>query len=360
MLVARRCLLCLVGVALAQDAAECSDDSCVSLLQTALHAKQDAGATTEPQAPQMMNDVSPEVPALPAPWMAPPGATAHWGASVVVNRDTSGMPESVNQLAWDNFLLLSRLRREGYTCPGGQRFPPTSGEFEFDCRLWQASYLHSKDMGERGYFDHVSPEGSNPFQRSARTGLMAHGENIAAGQSTAQSVHAAWQKSDGHCTNMMDPAHTRAGVGYAYVGGSPYKHYWTQLFVKHSGPIDTTCYPRDEEPPSEAPIAPASSCEDKSTYCGSWKSSGYCAKGSEYYGTLVEMCRKTCGFCSSAPSPAPGPGARPTPPPIDYYGTCSDKDMFCFAYAAIGYCRDASQKAWMSEHCRASCGLCAR
>lgn len=52
----------------------------------------------------------------------------------------------------DAFALLAKLRREGFTCPGGQRFEPNSAEFDFDCRLWRAAHEHSADMAARSYY----------------------------------------------------------------------------------------------------------------------------------------------------------------------------------------------------------------
>jgi uncharacterized protein YkwD len=55
------------------------------------------------------------------------------------------------------------------------------------------------------------------------------GENIAAGQTTAESVMKSWMNSPGHKKNILSPSFTHIGVGYAK-GGS-YGHYWTQQFM---------------------------------------------------------------------------------------------------------------------------------
>ena len=55
------------------------------------------------------------------------------------------------------------------------------------------------------------------------------GENIAAGQTTAESVMKSWMNSPGHKKNILSPNFTHIGVGYAK-GGS-YGHYWTQQFM---------------------------------------------------------------------------------------------------------------------------------
>ena len=39
-----------------------------------------------------------------------------------------------------------------------------------------------------------------------------------------------WMNSTGHCTNIMKAGYADIGVGYAFVSGSSYGHYWTQDF----------------------------------------------------------------------------------------------------------------------------------
>ncbi len=78
-------------------------------------------------------------------------------------------------------------------------------------------------MGEENYFSHDSPGGpcGNDFvdrvEAAGYTGWMTLGENIAAGQTTPQEVVAGWMDSDGHCSNIMEPAFTEIGVGLAQV-----------------------------------------------------------------------------------------------------------------------------------------------
>jgi uncharacterized protein YkwD len=55
-------------------------------------------------------------------------------------------------------------------------------------------------------------------------------ENIAAGQSTAAAVMAAWMASPGHQANIVDCRFTEIGVGLVNRPGTPYGVYWTQEF----------------------------------------------------------------------------------------------------------------------------------
>lgn len=96
-----------------------------------------------------------------------------------------------------------------------------------------ASYLHSKDMGERGYFEHASQDGRSPWDRMKAQGYpgnTAMSENVAAGQPTAQAVFESWRGSAGHNRNMLNPDMRAIGIGLASVSGSPYGEYWTTDF----------------------------------------------------------------------------------------------------------------------------------
>ncbi|MEO1271126.1 MAG: CAP domain-containing protein, partial [Myxococcota bacterium] len=73
--------------------------------------------------------------------------------------------------------------------------------------LGQVAREHSQDMAVRGYFDHVNPEGEQPWDRMERngvTGWRSVGENIAAGYPTPQEVQEGWMNSPGHRANILN------------------------------------------------------------------------------------------------------------------------------------------------------------
>lgn len=130
----------------------------------------------------------------------------------------------------DEVLRLVNLERsQGAICGGVERAP--SGPVHDDPGLRESARCHSADMGRRGFFDHVNPEGEDPFVRIARAGYtaMPQGENIAAGQSSPAEVVAGWMDSPGHCMNITEGDFQAMGVGYALVRGN-FRHYWTQNF----------------------------------------------------------------------------------------------------------------------------------
>lgn len=91
---------------------------------------------------------------------------------------------------------------------------------------------HSKDMSDRGFFDHTNPDGLSPFDRMKNAGISYRraAENIAAGQSTPEAVMNGWMNSEGHRSNILNPDLKEIGVGY-YKGETGYRHYWTQVFI---------------------------------------------------------------------------------------------------------------------------------
>jgi uncharacterized protein YkwD len=126
--------------------------------------------------------------------------------------------------------IVNQRRAMGANC-GGTNYGP-AGPLTMNEQLRTAARAHSLDMGTRNYFNHNTPEGRTPFQRTAAAGYSGspQGENIAAGNATAEATMTQWMNSPGHCTNIMNPQYRVLGVGYARVAGSRYTHYWTQNF----------------------------------------------------------------------------------------------------------------------------------
>jgi uncharacterized protein YkwD len=105
--------------------------------------------------------------------------------------------------------------------------PPVS----WSGNLAMAAYLHSKDMGQKYFLSHTGSNGSSAGQRILEQGYpwRAYGENIAAGNPTVSSVIKGWLASEMHCRNLMNPAFTEIGAGYAIgpFGGNPAARFWT-------------------------------------------------------------------------------------------------------------------------------------
>ena len=103
----------------------------------------------------------------------------------------------------------------------------------WDDALGAAALAHSRDMAARRRFAHQGSDGSEVAARVTRAGYSWKlvGENIAAGQTSAQEAVAGWIESPGHCANLMNPAFTEMGAGYDISRARmPGFVYWTQVF----------------------------------------------------------------------------------------------------------------------------------
>lgn len=100
-------------------------------------------------------------------------------------------------------------------------------------RLNQAALMHSQDMANRKFFEHVGSDGSKVGDRVTRVGYgwRTAGENIAIGAQTPEAVVQGWLASPGHCANLMSPGFTEMGIGYALDRKSEAGIYWTQVFA---------------------------------------------------------------------------------------------------------------------------------
>ena len=102
-----------------------------------------------------------------------------------------------------------------------------------DPELLPAARAHALDMLERGYVDHVTPDGLAPGDRAAllHRRLVGHvGENLADLQGLsaeqlegqigplAAKIVDGWMQSPGHRENILDPAYTHQAIAAAAKG----------------------------------------------------------------------------------------------------------------------------------------------
>ncbi|MGH2806104.1 MAG: CvpA family protein [Actinomycetota bacterium] len=87
---------------------------------------------------------------------------------------------------------------------------------------------HSKDMYRNGYFSHVAPDGTDPFERMRRAGIPydSAGENLAIAP-TVQEAHDGLMRSPDHRENILRREFDEVGIGI-YRG--PYGFMCTQVF----------------------------------------------------------------------------------------------------------------------------------
>lgn len=90
-----------------------------------------------------------------------------------------------------------------------------------------AAYLHSKEMSDKGYFSHESPEKGTLLDRLtlAEVSFELAGENIAQGYMDGIDAVEGWLNSPGHRKNLLENRFTQLGVGV-------YRNFYTQNFIK--------------------------------------------------------------------------------------------------------------------------------
>ena len=145
----------------------------------------------------------------------------------LVGCDTVGSDSSyvdASATPWVEMLnAVNAARAAGQTC-GGTRVP-SARALVWNDRLQLAASIHTVDMFNHQYFDHLGTDGSRVGDRTSQAGYSwrAVGENIARGQRSVREVVSDWIASPSHCRNLMDPR-------FAEMGASEQGQYWTQVF----------------------------------------------------------------------------------------------------------------------------------
>lgn len=109
--------------------------------------------------------------------------------------NASGLLSSTNQKRADNETPSLKLNR----------------------KLSSAAQAKAKDMVERDYWSHNTPDGAEPwvFYEEAGYKYLKAGENLAYGFATSAETVTGWMNSPGHKANMLDSAFTEVGFGFA-------------------------------------------------------------------------------------------------------------------------------------------------
>lgn len=89
---------------------------------------------------------------------------------------------------------------------------------------------HAKDMWERKYFAHVSPDDKDVGDRlqAAKVSYSLAGENLALAPTTA-TAHTGLMNSKGHRENILDPRFKKVGVGV--IDNGVYGKMYVQVFT---------------------------------------------------------------------------------------------------------------------------------
>jgi uncharacterized protein YkwD len=127
---------------------------------------------------------------------------------------------------------VNQARAAGRTC-GSTSYAPAPA-LRWNGVLFNAAGAHSTDMAANNYFSHTSQDGRDPGQRITGAGYAwsGYGENIAAGQTSAQAVVDGWLASPGHCANIMNASYADMATACVASSTSTYRTYWTMDLAK--------------------------------------------------------------------------------------------------------------------------------
>jgi len=87
----------------------------------------------------------------------------------------------------------------------------------FNETLAVAAQLKANDMAAKGYFAHISPDGTTPWYWIQQAGYVYTdaGENLAVNFADSNDVHNAWMNSPGHRANILRNGFTEIGIATA-------------------------------------------------------------------------------------------------------------------------------------------------
>ncbi len=132
-------------------------------------------------------------------------------------------------------VLVNAARASGHRC--GPALLPPAPPLTRNPTLERTAQEYAQDMATFNYMDHTGRDGSAPHERITRSGYRwtETGENLASGVPTAEAVVDGWLRSPEHCSNIMDPAYTQMGLGFAANPRSDAGTYWALEFGHPAG-----------------------------------------------------------------------------------------------------------------------------
>ena len=169
---------------------------------------------------------SPAAITTPAAATASAAATSTTAAAPASGADTSCGLNAPGGIQAEILQRVNAFRASGAVC--GSLAYPSAGALSWNANLLQAAKGHATDMATNNYFSHTGLDGRSPAQRVVAAGYnySRMGENIAAGQTSVESVMAAWIASPGHCQNMMTPDYRDIAVACVRNDAATYRLYW--------------------------------------------------------------------------------------------------------------------------------------
>ncbi len=140
----------------------------------------------------------------------------------------------------DGTFLAAVISSDIVTLTNGERVRLQLGPLHENALLNAAAQAKASDMALKGYFAHVSPDGSVPWMWITTSGYnyLYAGENLAVRFNESKDVVHAWMDSPSHRANILKPVYSDIGVGTAtgvYKGNSA--TFVVQYFASSKTPI---------------------------------------------------------------------------------------------------------------------------
>lgn len=103
-------------------------------------------------------------------------------------------------------------------------------ELQWEPKIVPVARSHAKDMWERRYFSHYSPEGKDVGDRLAAASISYTfaGENLALAPTVA-TAHTGLMNSEGHRANILEPKFKKVGIGV--IDNGIYGKMFVQVFT---------------------------------------------------------------------------------------------------------------------------------
>jgi len=151
-----------------------------------------------------------------------------------------------------SFLPAAVVQSEVVVLTNSQRAQYGAGGLTENIFLTQAAQAKAEDMAAKGYFSHVSPDGTEPWEwlRQAGYSYQYAGENLAVRFEDSSAVVGAWMASPSHRENIVKPEYANIGIGIAQ---GMYEGVPVTFVVQYFGtPLARVAAPSTEAPASKS------------------------------------------------------------------------------------------------------------
>jgi hypothetical protein len=132
--------------------------------------------------------------------------------AVALSMLISSLAPSRGTLAYATSMSVSNLHQ----ATNNHRAKNGRAALSLNSKLISAAQAKAKDMAERDYWSHNTPDGKEPwvFIDAAGYRYLKAGENLAYGFATSEDTVVGWMNSPSHKANMLDSAFTEVGFGF--------------------------------------------------------------------------------------------------------------------------------------------------